>query len=571
MIVWDETLGKPAPFGHNKPVALSDSEGTQHLTYMVFDVLYLQTPDGQELDLMKRPLSERKLILEQSLTRIPQRVEKVPGKRVVGTKAVLDEFHRAIERDEEGVIAKQVTSPYIPDDRSTLWLKLKTDYIEGIGDSLDLLIIGGYFGNERRTRSGDDIDHITVFLMAIASSIDLKEPGRSKLVPFCKVGTGYTLEELKQLRDKLRVCMKPYRNPPDFWPAWTPAASEKPDYVVTDPSKSVVLECRGAELVRTEKFAAGICLRFPKVSRLRLDKTWDQCMTVAEVQNLTQCLMQGETPATSTTESQVPPATEKRRNTGKRVGEVAPAFKDTDTSEVQQLSSIFAGHEFLFLTLRGCSHTKEELERLVVQHGGSKVQNCQQSTTDVVASDVNVLKVRHFIHTTDRDIKTPQWLLDCIQAGEWLSPSPKDLLHISARTQHVFDTSFSPFGDSYFVDYRSAKQLSDIALSLPERLVKTLPDQWLESLPEELQSAWSELKTQTLTGYRVFVQGGNSLEDRLWRGLVEVRLRARGAEVEATLHPEVTHVVELPGCRESKDWPSSVAVVDTDWVLRTTL
>ena len=49
-----------------------------------------------------------------TVMRIPQRVEKVLGRRAVGTKAVLDEFHRAIERDEEGVIAKQVVSPYLP-------------------------------------------------------------------------------------------------------------------------------------------------------------------------------------------------------------------------------------------------------------------------------------------------------------------------------------------------------------------------------------------------------------------------------------------------------------------------
>jgi len=121
MIVWDKALDKPAPFGQNKPVALSDTEGSQHLTYMAFDVLYLQTLEGEEIDLMKKPLYERKQTLDSCVMRIPQRVEKVLGRRVVGTKAVLDEFHRAIERDEEGVIAKQVASPYLPDDRSTLW------------------------------------------------------------------------------------------------------------------------------------------------------------------------------------------------------------------------------------------------------------------------------------------------------------------------------------------------------------------------------------------------------------------------------------------------------------------
>ena len=44
---------------------------------------------------MKKPLYKRKQTLDSYLMRIPQRVEKVLGRRAVGTKAVLDEFHRA--------------------------------------------------------------------------------------------------------------------------------------------------------------------------------------------------------------------------------------------------------------------------------------------------------------------------------------------------------------------------------------------------------------------------------------------------------------------------------------------
>ena len=35
---------------------------------------------------------------------------------------------------------------YYPGDRSDKWIKMKGDYYEGIVDTLDLMIIGGYFG-----------------------------------------------------------------------------------------------------------------------------------------------------------------------------------------------------------------------------------------------------------------------------------------------------------------------------------------------------------------------------------------------------------------------------------------
>lgn len=66
------------------------------------------------------------------------------------TSKDLDELgtflNNSVAAGTEGLIVKTLNSTYEPSRRSAHWVKLKKDYLDGVGDTFDVVPIGAWYG-----------------------------------------------------------------------------------------------------------------------------------------------------------------------------------------------------------------------------------------------------------------------------------------------------------------------------------------------------------------------------------------------------------------------------------------
>jgi bifunctional non-homologous end joining protein LigD len=155
--------------------------------YAVFDCLY-----DRGRDLRRAPLTARRAALEAALAGSKGRT-LVPSRRL--EKNGLEAFAAAKKKGLEGIVAKNLSSPYVA-GRSSEWLKVKAHQEEEF-------VIAGYSAPEGAR------EHFGALLLGA------HENGKLRFVG--KVGTGFTRETLATLFRTFRPLVRknsPFAGPP---------------------------------------------------------------------------------------------------------------------------------------------------------------------------------------------------------------------------------------------------------------------------------------------------------------------------------------------------------------------
>ncbi|KAH1028379.1 DNA ligase 3 isoform X2 [Dendroctonus ponderosae] len=269
ILMMDTKTGKPLPFGTlgvHKKAQFQDA----NVCLFVFDCIYY---NGESL--MQKPLKERKNILHTTMKEVPNRIVFSEMQEIDEPGKLAKMIAKVLKLGLEGLVLKDTMSIYEPGKR--LWLKVKKDYLfdGAMADSADLIVLGAWYG------SGQKGGMMSVFLMGCYNT---------ETKAFCtvtKVHTGHDDKTLERLQSELK--MEKISGNPGKVPRWLNCTRTMvPDFVARDPKKQPVWEITGAEFTQQHDVhtADGISIRFPRVTKIRTDKTWETATNVAELKTL---------------------------------------------------------------------------------------------------------------------------------------------------------------------------------------------------------------------------------------------------------------------------------------------
>ena len=216
---------------------------------VAYDLLY-----AREKILIDESLAERRRILAEVVPRADGPLRLSEGKIFSETSLLDEEFDRARARGNEGLMIKSPESSYKPGRRGREWLKLKKAIA-----TLDVAVTAVEVGHGKRRHLLSD------YTFAVRRS---SEDG--ELLNIGKAYSGLTDQELMELTE--------------WFKAHTLKEFAHGRVRLVEPA--IVIEVTFDRVQRSNRHKSGYALRFPRILRLRSDKTAAEIDTLETVKRL---------------------------------------------------------------------------------------------------------------------------------------------------------------------------------------------------------------------------------------------------------------------------------------------
>lgn len=275
-VAWDKVQQKILPFQVLSTRKRKDVEAKDvkvRVCLFAFDII---CHNGERQ--INKSLRERRELLAQVTKPVAGEFQYAVELTTSSVEELQKFLDQSVKDSCEGLMVKMLDGPeshYEPSKRSRNWLKLKKDYLDGVGDSLDLCVLGAYYGRGKRTGTYGG------FLLGCYN----QDSGEFETC--CKIGTGFSDEMLQQLYERFS---KTTLDGPKA--TYVFDSSAEPD-VWFEPT--TLFEVLTADLSLSPVYKAGastydkgVSLRFPRFVRLRDDKSVEDATSSAQIVELYQ-------------------------------------------------------------------------------------------------------------------------------------------------------------------------------------------------------------------------------------------------------------------------------------------
>ena len=216
----------------------------------VFDIIYY---NGKNL--INKPLKERRKILEMIVKQKPNNIA-LTKKLVTDNEDEAEKFYKdSLSNGFEGIVAKNIESPYKPGRYIGYMCKLKS-----ILEPLDLVIVGADYGTGKR------VGFLSSFIVACKDKDELLECGMVSTGLKEKSEEGVTIQEINRLLKPLII-------------------EHKGRSIKIKPK--IVIEVGYEEIQKSPTYSSSYALRFPRILRLRTEeKTVKNINTLEDVKRI---------------------------------------------------------------------------------------------------------------------------------------------------------------------------------------------------------------------------------------------------------------------------------------------